>query len=178
MVSFIFQMTTLYLNLSQAIETGEGHWELAYNFTSAYNVGDVSAESVYHIAEQIRMNNTEVFGLYHAFYSVLYNKDLSTCNDTCHIRHYCSIAAVDLTAFDACTGDIYSFQPDMRLSSTITQTCVHATRFSIDISMLVYILASFTIVLCTIMFAVCTYRTQQLHSQFKYDTIKKPQPTC
>ena len=167
-----FQMTTLYMNLTDSIHTGVARWELAYNFTSAYNVSDVSAASVYHIAEQIKANDTETLAKYFSFYSVLHNTDVLTCNDTCRIHHYCSIAAVDFDEHERCIEDFDNF-PENSGKVVSTKIAVHAKDFTVDIRMLLYILGAAGIVLCGIIFAVCAFRTQELHTQYRYATFSK-----
>ena len=98
-------MSTYFLNLTAAILTGKGEWALAYNFTEAYNVPDVSAESIGQIAEQILNNNTEVFKKYFSFFTLFYNTDVTKCNDSCRIYQYCSIVAVDQDDHKICIHD-------------------------------------------------------------------------
>ena len=167
-------MSTLYLNLTDAILTGQGHWDLAYNFTSFYNVSDVSAKSVYYIAEQIKANNTAMLTQYYSAYSVLYNTNMSTCDNTCRITQYCTIAAVDLDQFRKCTTDFDAFCAETDGTHVVaTRVDLHATEFTANIPVLMYALSAAAVVLCTIMFAVCAFRTQQLHLQYKYATVSR-----
>ena len=160
-------MSTYFMNLTAATITGKGEWELAYNFTTTYNVSNVSGESIYHMAKQLRDNDTDVFTKYYSYFTVLQDTDISHCNDSCRRHHYCSIAAVDQDDFKICVLDLSTTQTDSVITIK-TGLSVHKNHFDADVTMLLYIMCTVGVFSVVLMLGVCFYRTQQFHRQYRY----------
>ncbi|KAL1117772.1 hypothetical protein AAG570_004087, partial [Ranatra chinensis] len=90
-----------YLDLTAANQKGEADWSLEYNFTSYYQLSEVSPKALHDLAQMFTTEEgKEVFGRYWVANSVqVYNlpTNLAWVN-----AHYCAITQLDFTGYHNC----------------------------------------------------------------------------
>ncbi|GAB6032176.1 Acid sphingomyelinase-like phosphodiesterase 3b [Chamberlinius hualienensis] len=88
-----------YLNLTEANLMKVADWKLEYDLLSAYNLPNVSYESLFQLAQLFAIPNDKYFGEYFFYNSVSY---VTGCNLTCQRNQYCAITQLDYEAFAVC----------------------------------------------------------------------------
>ena len=112
----LYQMTQYYLNLSSTIEHDLPNWQFEYNFTTLYNVTDLSAKSISMVTALLADPTSRTFVDYFFSYSVLYNTSVDQCIFTCSQNMYCAVDTLDYEAHDACMSMMdYSVTPQIAI---------------------------------------------------------------
>ncbi|XP_013789600.1 acid sphingomyelinase-like phosphodiesterase 3b, partial [Limulus polyphemus] len=103
-------------------------WELLYTFTEAYNLSDVSTSSLARLHDKL-VNSVETFQRYFQFSTV--QKVMFPCNSTCRHFHLCSVANVDLGAYNACVSmQEYATTPDFSQDYNVTSPTSYPASIS------------------------------------------------
>ena len=87
-----------YMDLKQA-NKGHPEWKLEYQATKAYNISNMSAESMHYLTLQLYKNIT-LFDEYFKYTSVSFND--SKCSDKCYQQVLCAISMLDYSEYDEC----------------------------------------------------------------------------
>ncbi|OWR41446.1 Sphingomyelin phosphodiesterase [Danaus plexippus plexippus] len=107
----VLDYTQFYLDLAVANRVGDsgatvvgGDWVAEYNLTQYYAIRDVSAESLHHLADKLRIgtaHETTMFNKYLRSYNV--KRDNSdNCDGACAHQHYCAITCLEHIAYRQC----------------------------------------------------------------------------
>ncbi|CAG9559587.1 unnamed protein product [Danaus chrysippus] len=106
----VLDYTQFYLDLAVANRGGDGttvvggDWVAEYNLTQYYAIRDVSAESLHHLADKLRIgtaHETTMFNKYLRSYNV--KRDISdNCDGACAHQHYCAITCLEHIAYRQC----------------------------------------------------------------------------
>lgn len=100
----LMEVTTYYLDLAKANKNRKAEWEFEYNFTSRYNLNEISATSLFSTTREMK-NNLELFNKYYQANTVSY-EDPEVCSNSpsCRKLHWCAITEIDYTRFYDCNS--------------------------------------------------------------------------
>ena len=87
-------------------------WRMQYNFTTLYEVDDMTAESLGIILNEFDMDDSLRFDSY--FLYLRYKGPDVQCNFTCQIRFYCAATQVEFDKFEACIDELIIVEDDLQ----------------------------------------------------------------
>ncbi|XP_071965754.1 acid sphingomyelinase-like phosphodiesterase 3b [Antedon mediterranea] len=124
-----------YLDLRKVSSAESSMWEEEYSAVDAYDISDVTTESLNSLIDTFENNNL-YFNRYYLFNSVGY--DNNTCTGDCRVTQVCSITQVDYTQFDQCIidgsgepGGAVQIRPSCSICSGILIIAVWFVRYII-----------------------------------------------
>ncbi|XP_060522463.1 acid sphingomyelinase-like phosphodiesterase 3b [Cylas formicarius] len=110
----IFDYTQYYLDLSTANAESRADWSIEYNFTTYYNLNEITAQNLHHLTNKFIYENSGksiyasdrrsiLFERYYKANSVRVGAHpRESCDSTCVQTHYCSITCLDHSEFEYC----------------------------------------------------------------------------
>lgn len=95
-----------YLNLTAANhlyknKESSNLYELLYTFTKAYNVPDVSTESLIQVFENLKKNST-LFDMFFKYSTA--GKESVMCDRFCKVAQLCSVSSTSINEYNSCMG--------------------------------------------------------------------------
>ncbi|GAB6032178.1 Acid sphingomyelinase-like phosphodiesterase 3b, variant 2 [Chamberlinius hualienensis] len=94
-----------YLNLTEANALETAEWELKYDFLSAFNLSNMSYESINQLTQNFAIENNTNFYKYLDFNSYYHHRNIR-CSPRCQRNHFCSITQVDYQLFAQCNANV------------------------------------------------------------------------
>ncbi|XP_047716673.1 acid sphingomyelinase-like phosphodiesterase 3a isoform X3 [Prionailurus viverrinus] len=102
----LLDMLQYYLNLTDANLKGESDWKLEYMLTQTYDIEDLQPKSLYALAKQFSVLNSEQFIKYYNYFFVSYDSS-AICNGECKSYHVCAIMSLDHISYEDCLKQYY-----------------------------------------------------------------------
>lgn len=99
-------MLQYYLNLTDANLKGESDWKLEYMLTQTYDIEDLQPKSLYALAKQFAVLDSEQFIKYYNYFFVSYDSS-AICNGECKSYHVCAIMSLDRISYEDCLKQYY-----------------------------------------------------------------------
>ncbi|KAJ7341894.1 hypothetical protein JRQ81_007544 [Phrynocephalus forsythii] len=100
----LLDLWQFYLNLTEANMKNESVWKLEYVMSKAYGIQDLKPESLYEIANQFRVPQSNLFRRYYNYYFVSYDDPSLFCDERCKTNQICAIQYLDLSSYTDCVG--------------------------------------------------------------------------
>lgn len=99
-------MLQYYLNLTEANLKGESDWKLEYVLTQTYDIEDLQPKSLYALAKQFAILDSEQFIKYYNYFFVSYDTS-ATCSGKCKANQVCAITSLDHISYVDCLKQYY-----------------------------------------------------------------------
>ncbi|CAH2105847.1 unnamed protein product [Euphydryas editha] len=103
----VLDYTQFYLDLAvanRAVAGAGAEWVAEYNLTQYYVLRDVSAESLHHLADKLRIGTTQEMTMFHKYlraYNVRHDS-ADNCDGACAHQHFCAITCLEHIAYRQC----------------------------------------------------------------------------
>lgn len=94
------EVSTYYLNLTQANNNNKADWKLEYNFTTHYQLNAINPTTLYNLTKTMKTNR-KLFDRYYSANTVSLEKP-NVCQEQCQRLHWCAITEVDYERFYQC----------------------------------------------------------------------------
>ncbi|XP_047472871.1 acid sphingomyelinase-like phosphodiesterase 3b [Penaeus chinensis] len=96
------EISTYYLDLTQANNNNRADWKLEYNFTKNYQLNAINPTTLYNLTKTMKTNRT-LFDRYYSANTVNLEKP-EVCQEKCQRLHWCAITEVDYERFSQCNA--------------------------------------------------------------------------
>lgn len=96
----VMDVHTYYLDLSAANQAGRAEWRLEYNFSSTYDLNELTPDTLYELAKELK-DDRDTFNAYYSANTVSL-EDPEVCEEQCRRLHWCAITEVDYDRFYSC----------------------------------------------------------------------------
>ncbi|KAF7254311.1 Acid sphingomyelinase-like phosphodiesterase 3a [Varanus komodoensis] len=98
----LLDLWQFYLNLTEANMKNESVWKLEYVMTKAYEIKDLTPESLYEMAQKFSVPHSKLFQKYYSYYFVSYDDASLFCEEECKISQLCAIQCLDHPCYADC----------------------------------------------------------------------------
>nr|XP_027214042.1 acid sphingomyelinase-like phosphodiesterase 3b [Penaeus vannamei] len=96
------EVSTYYLDLTQANSNEKANWKLEYNFTTEYHLKAINPTTLYNLTKTMKTNRA-LFDRYYTANTVSL-EDPEVCQAQCQQLHWCAITEVDYERFYQCNA--------------------------------------------------------------------------
>nr|XP_026484291.1 acid sphingomyelinase-like phosphodiesterase 3a [Vanessa tameamea]XP_026484292.1 acid sphingomyelinase-like phosphodiesterase 3a [Vanessa tameamea]XP_026484293.1 acid sphingomyelinase-like phosphodiesterase 3a [Vanessa tameamea] len=132
----VLDYTQFYLDLAVANRAGAGagagavagaEWVAEYNLTQYYVLRDVSAESLHHLADKLRIGTTQEMTMFYKYlraYNVRH-ESADNCDGACAHQHFCAITCLEHIAYRQCVEAAASALAASGRSASLTAPLVN-----------------------------------------------------